>query len=1200
MSDSDAEITIEEIADSFAARLERGEHPSIIEYKEKYPHLAERIDAVFPALVMLEKVESQPSGRKLAIDDSIPETLGEYRIIQEIGRGGMGIVFEAQHNKMRRRVALKVLPKSAAEKPNYLSRFLTEARSAGRLHHTNIVPVFEYGESDGLNYYSMQFIHGDNLDRVIEDIKHLRTLSGQFNEPNDDGEHNSVSQLEGSKQQQKNDVIGSGLSESIALNFMNGALQTMDAPESNSVSPNIWTMETREALDSSLGGPKKGDTNSDGDTVPQSTDLDAQILSDSVFGSDSTSISRTRSVYHQRVAAVGVQVADALDYAHNRQILHRDVKPANLILDTDGTVWVTDFGLAKLETDDLTHTGDIIGTLRYMAPERFKGQADRRSDVYSLGLTLYELCTLQCAFTNDQANLLSSVENRSVVAPRKIDESIPADLETIILKSIEAQPDRRYQTAREMAEDLELFLADRPIRARRVTLVERFWRVCRRNPTLATMGACIAALLLILALGSLRFAWYSAKKTVEETESRKASQRDLFQSKLDQARLGRFSQRLGQRYDSLAAIRQAVELLPQLDFTEAEQEKVRLDLRNEAVAALTLTDMREIWRRPIKNHWGRSQSIAFDSSYSKCAQGHSDGRIRIVDLASDSNKEPVILPSPGTPAWVLKMSPDGKYLAAFNNRENALYRDVMLSLWNLDEPAAPVFQTTGVSFVDFSSDNKRLVFASEGKVHVVDLEPAGQVEITQSIEPGFIPRIVQVSRDGTEIAVTERGGKKIEIWELSENPIVKRELEIDGVITSMDWCSENSILAVGTWRRGVYLWNGDYNLDPVNAPIHQNTIKRIHIDPHRELIATGSLDSTVRLTDLNSGKQSLLVDKSVYLLDTGFSQDSRLCFTDFRSQEFGVWEISDPALKIYSNSSAIGIRASFHPNYPSVVARSTSDGLELWDVENRKLLTSLTDEPYGYFRFSNDGETLFTSGDNGLKRRSLKINKSQQGEIQIDIGDPKTLMSSPTRMIELGKSDQHIFVAIGFQVVKADSNDGSHSVLFGSHKGLANIQVSADGKWLLTSTQLGKGVGVWDTETGSLEKMLADEHSDVTVSAHPTENRFAINGGKIGFWKIGTWDTPRSVDYPTFVTAVGRYSSDGKLFSIKDSTNRLMIMQMDSHSKLLELESLNSSRLVDYRFSSDEAYLALSCVDGLQILSMSGLRSELNSLGLDW
>jgi serine/threonine protein kinase len=144
------------------------------------------------------------------------------------------------------------------------------------------------------------------------------------------------------------------------------------------------------------------------------------------------------------VAQVGIQVAEALSYAHREGVIHRDIKPSNLLLDTESRVWITDFGLAKTEGDALTHTGDIIGTLRYMAPERFRGSSDPRSDVYSLGLTLYEMLLLRLAFdTADRLELIRRITHEGPARPRKLDPRIPRDLETIVLKAIDREPARR-------------------------------------------------------------------------------------------------------------------------------------------------------------------------------------------------------------------------------------------------------------------------------------------------------------------------------------------------------------------------------------------------------------------------------------------------------------------------------------------------------------------------------------------------------------------------------------------------------------------------------------------------------------------------------------------------------------------------------------------------------------------------------------
>jgi hypothetical protein len=208
------------------------------------------------------------------------------------------------------------------------------------------------------------------------------------------------------------------------------------------------------------------------------------------------------------VARLGQQAADALAYAHGQGILHRDIKPSNLLLDERGAVWVSDFGLAKMEgAGDLTHTGDLVGTLRYMAPERFQGEGDARSDVYSLGLTLYELAVLEPAFAEtDRARLVHQVLHDDPPRPRDVDPTVPVDLETIIRKAIDKDPSSRYATAAELAEDLRRFLDDQPIRARRVGPLERLWRWGRRNPALATAGGIAVAALVAVAAISAVFA----------------------------------------------------------------------------------------------------------------------------------------------------------------------------------------------------------------------------------------------------------------------------------------------------------------------------------------------------------------------------------------------------------------------------------------------------------------------------------------------------------------------------------------------------------------------------------------------------------------------------------------------------------------------------------------------------------------------
>ena len=206
-------------------------------------------------------------------------------------------------------------------------------------------------------------------------------------------------------------------------------------------------------------------------------------------------------------------MADALRYAHAQGTLHRDIKPANLLLDSGGVVWVADFGLAKaLEDDSVSRTGDVAGTLPYMAPEQFQGRLDARCDIYSLGLTLYELLTLQPAYADtNRSNLIRKIAHQAPARPRKLRPEIPRDLETIVLKAIAREPAHRYSSAGALAADLQCYLEDRPIRARRVGVLERLWRWSRRNRALASLAATALLLLVLVAVVSSA-AYVQAKK----------------------------------------------------------------------------------------------------------------------------------------------------------------------------------------------------------------------------------------------------------------------------------------------------------------------------------------------------------------------------------------------------------------------------------------------------------------------------------------------------------------------------------------------------------------------------------------------------------------------------------------------------------------------------------------------------------------
>ncbi len=377
--------TLEEVLEAYLEQLADGEEPDQEAYLAAYPDLADSLRGVFRTLDFVET-----TSRSLSVSTIAPgAVLGEYRIIREVARGGMGVVYEAVQKSMGRRVALKVLPTGALLTESAKERFAREAATAGRLHHTNIVPVYAVGEEHGIHYYVMQFIEGHSL------AEHLR---------------------------QKR--------------------ERGEAPDA------AWV---------------------------------------------------------QRVANWGMQAAEALAHAHKHGVVHRDVKPSNLLLDAKDNVWMTDFGLARAESHEtITVTGDLIGTAKYMSPEQVRGGGstlDGRTDVYSLGATLYELLSLRPPFEGESRD---EVLNRIVMSsPRALRDStplVPRDLETIVNKCMERDVHRRYQNASELAEDLRRFNNNEPIRARRTPWAVKAMRFVRQHRWHAA-GVVLALVLALTSIG---------------------------------------------------------------------------------------------------------------------------------------------------------------------------------------------------------------------------------------------------------------------------------------------------------------------------------------------------------------------------------------------------------------------------------------------------------------------------------------------------------------------------------------------------------------------------------------------------------------------------------------------------------------------------------------------------------------------------
>lgn len=439
-SESRGELLKELLHLDVACRLRDGEDIDNLDFLKRFPEHEDIVLAVLD-----EAGASWENAETCNIPDEV-RSLSDFEIIRELGRGGMGVVYEAKQRSLKRRVALKVVAPRFGMSATAVMRFRRETEAAGRLHHTNIIPIYATGEENGVHYYAMEFIHGPSLDRVIKEMR--------------------------------------AAAEQDAARSVDDALAA--------------TVVFRESEAS--------------DTGP--TGVHSSL-------GDSSRLNSNRD-YFDQVARMMAEVAEALEHAHEQGVVHRDIKPANLLVGPEQHLSVTDFGLARmLEEPGMTMSGELVGSPLYMSPEQIavgRMSLDHRTDIYSLGATLYELLTLKPPFPGQSRDqVISQILTKEPPPPRSTDRRVPRDLETICLKAIEKDPDRRYQRAGQMAADLRRHVDRHAISARRIGITGRTVRWVRRHPALSIALGCVCVLLI--GLGAVLWRADAAARKVEREKA---------------------------------------------------------------------------------------------------------------------------------------------------------------------------------------------------------------------------------------------------------------------------------------------------------------------------------------------------------------------------------------------------------------------------------------------------------------------------------------------------------------------------------------------------------------------------------------------------------------------------------------------------------------------------------------------------------
>jgi eukaryotic-like serine/threonine-protein kinase len=960
---SDARNPIELLAEEFLDRKRRGEDPTLREYVERHPDLAAEIRDLFPALLMIEDFRDRSGAKKgaLAADHGAAlgiqlERLGDYRILREIGRGGMGVVYEAEQESLGRRVAVKVLSVGALLDPKQLRRFEHEAKSAAKLHHTNIVPVFGVGHQDGHYYYVMQFIAGPGLDAVLNDLRRLRQTkpdSDALGAPDArlaPGESNGPTAADVARS-----LVSGRFAADEHLFADPGATVPTDA-----ISPAIASIDAEHSRE---------------------PDPTSAVLPESVA---LPSTSHPDGRFYRGIARIGIEAAHALEYANRQGILHRDVKPSNLLLDAHGHVWVADFGLAKTaERDDLTDTGDIVGTVRYMAPERFAGQCDARSDVYSLGLTLYELVALQPAYYGaDRQTLIERVLHEAPARLSKLAPNVPRDLNTIVAKAIARDPGNRYATAGALADDLQRFVEDRPIRARRVSPAERLARWCRRNPVIAALLGLAAFLLCLVAtvssigfvrtraaLGRERVALGRERTALTgERAARQKAVDNLYHASVGEARALRTARVGGYRGKVFELLGRAT-LLDTLERNPGE-------LRREASAGLG--DFVGLEPLVLCEFNSPSTAMTIHPRSEWIAVGMGDGTVRLHNPATGN--ELARLAKRQARVTALSATPEGSlWIGRADGTIELVAYELQSRTLRATEKPSGVGSIGG--FYPILGGATRVVVDGPTAITIRDVD--GAALFVQDFAQGIPGRTggsrvggFVISPDGrlaaTGLQFSEPPYIELMVWDLAA-PRRVRHVSL-AFLSSMYQCAfspDSTRVAVGGDLGFIVIETADLS---TRLAVSLDSATSIAFGLDGKTLAVATISRRVKLWSLTTNRElaELRHAGPETRLQVALSPDGRT-LTSRASDSLSVWNVAgaDERMELAGHASGV-TSVSFSPDSTTLASTSKDGTVGLWEPATGRLRRTLGGYPADVqaCAFSPDG-TLLATGS--LKNGQLRI-----------------------------------------------------------------------------------------------------------------------------------------------------------------------------------------------------------------------------------
>jgi len=893
------------------------------------------------------------------------------------------------------------------------------------------------------------------------------------------------------------------------------------------------------------------------------------------------SLDQCMTRYHddpRAAAALVARIARALDHGHRHGVLHRDVKPSNILLDKDGTPYIADFGTAKLidEARRQTMTGGILGTPSYMAPEQASASGDVTvaTDVYSLGCVLYELLAGTPPVVGPGLlETLRRVQAETPTAVRVMRPEVHRDLETICHTCLAKEPARRYGSALAMAEDIERWLAYEPIQARRATPFERIGLAWRRNPLVTSLVAAVALLAVFLVIGSV-VASFELQAGIEEThEAEEFAREQLRNAYLAEARALRHGGQAGRRERSLELLGLAADVRP------------GRDLLDEGASSLALSDIAS------ERSWSQAASdrsmLCFDSSFERYLLGRASGELELRSSADGSLL--ANLDSNGYPVWRARFSADGRYLGVVHHVRSGTdgQRTVVWDLEGpvvvLDEPRVPA------GHFDFAPDRAALALCwSDGRLLEIDLETLEERKLVQ-FEVDNPPQLIRYSPAGKSFAVALEETSPIGIYSL-DGELLTELTDHDELVLTMAWSPDGTRLLAGCGDHQAYAWEIEGGELIATLEGHRSEVVRSAF-PRRDVAATFSWDGTTRLWDLQTGETLAITEETLHESPPALD---RLGLSSRSQVRIGTVVHGGILRELHGHSlkdpRSISVDAT-----DTLIASGGETELLLWDLRSGERLDRLDVVSLQDQLFLPDGSLLVAS-DDSLMRWRIEGGRFESDPELVYAGRSRQLTVTPDGQLLAFLSAEHLnLMALG--------GDGE-SLLIPVHDVTDRLTFSPDGGLVAAGCYRGSGVRIWSTTGGKEVAHLAPEESECTPHFSP-DGRWLAYGTKHEYHvhRVGDWERVYSVwrnDESGATAKVTRYSPDSKLLAGTHGRNEITLLEAASGETLVVFEPPGRHLFSKSRFTSDGRLLVVASESNrVLVWDLERLRQELASAGLD-